>query len=65
MKGSKSSLNLSVDKIKSMVALGTSVFVSVSNGVLPNKRVCTKKESVNSNILQSTLFKILRYVFYH
>lgn len=42
MKGLKSSLNLSVDKIKSVVALGTSAFVSVSNEVLPNKRICTK-----------------------
>ena len=34
--------NLSVDKISSMVALRTSVFVSESNEVEPNKRVCVK-----------------------
>ena len=60
LKGLKSSLNLSVDKINSMVTLRTSVFVSVSNEVLPNKRVCAKYESVDSNILKSTLFKVLR-----
>ena len=34
--------NLSVDKIQSMVALRASVFVSESNEVQPNKRVCVK-----------------------
>ena len=51
------SSNLSVDKTKSMVALRTSVFVSVSNKVRPYK-----KESVDSNILQSILFEVLRRV---
>ena len=51
------SSNLSVDKTKSMVALRTSVFVSVSNKVQPYK-----KESVDSNILQSILFEVLRRV---
>ena len=46
-----------------MVALRTSVFVSESNEVQPSKRVCVKKESVDSNILQSTLFKVLRRVY--
>ena len=34
-----------------MVASKVSLFVSVSNGVQPNKRIYIKKESVNSNIL--------------
>ena len=43
-----------------MVALRTSVLVSVSNEVLPNKRVCVKKKSFDSNILESVSFKVLR-----
>ena len=54
--------NLSVDKISSMVALRTSVFVSESNEVEPNKKVCVEKESLDSNILESMLFKVLRRV---
>ena len=54
------SLNLSVDKILSMVALRTSVFVSESNQVEPNKRVYVKYESVDSSILESMIFKVLR-----
>ena len=45
-----------------MVALRISVFVSGSSVVLPNHRVCLKKESVDSNILQSMLFKVLKRV---
>ena len=45
-----------------MVALRTSVFVSESNEVEPNKRVCVKYESLNSNSLESMLFKVLRRV---
>ena len=36
------SSKLSVDKILSMIALRTSVFVSVPNEVIPNKRVYVK-----------------------
>ena len=42
-----------------MVALRTSVFVSVSNEVQPCQKVCVKYELVDSNILQSMLFKVL------
>ena len=56
----RGSLNLSVDKILSMVALRTSVFVSESNQVEPNKRVYVKYESVDSSILESMIFKVLR-----
>ena len=45
------SSNLSVDKVKSVVALRTSMFVSELNEVQSNKRVCVKWESVNSKIL--------------
>ena len=45
-----------------MVALRKTVFVSVSNDVLPNNRVSVKKELFDSNILQSVLFKVLRRV---
>ena len=38
----RGSSNFSVDKIQLMVALRTSVFVSESNEVEPNKRVCVK-----------------------
>ena len=37
-------------------------YVSVTNNVLPSKEVCVKKESVDSNILRSMLFKVLRRV---
>ena len=36
----RGSSNLSVGKIQSMVALRTSVFVSESNEVQPNKSLC-------------------------
>ena len=45
-----------------MAALRTSVFVSESNEVQPNKRVCVKEESFDSKILQSMLFKVFRRV---
>ena len=45
-----------------MVALRTSVFVSESNKVETNKRVCVKQESLEANILESMLFKVLRRV---
>ena len=45
-----------------MVALRTSAFVSESNEREPNKRVCVKQESLDSNILESMLFKVLRRV---
>ena len=49
-----------------MVELRTSVFVSESNEVEPNIRVCVKYESLDSNNLESMLFKVLRrYVSYH
>ena len=51
---------LSVDKIWSMVASRASVFLSESNKVEPNKRVCVKWESLDSNILKSMLLKVLR-----
>ena len=38
----RSSLNLSMDKIKSVVALRTSLFVFESNELRLNKRVCVK-----------------------
>ena len=44
-----------------MVALRISVFASVSNDVLPNKRVCVKK-LISSNILYSMFFKVLKRV---
>ena len=51
-----------MDKIHSMVVLRIRVFVSISNDVLPNDDVYVKEESVNSNILQSVSFKVLRRV---
>ena len=45
-----------------MVALRMRVFLSVLNNVLPSKRVCCKKEPVDSNILQSISYKVLRTV---
>ena len=58
LKGGSS--NLSLDKIESVVAFKTKLFVSVSNVVQPNKRVWAIKESGDSHILQSMLFKVLR-----
>ena len=43
-----------------MVVLRKSVLVSESNEVQPYKKVRVKQESVDSNILQSMLFKVLR-----
>ena len=54
--------NLSVDKIYSIVALRMRVFFSLSNNVLPYKRVCDKEDLVNSSNVQSILFKVLRRV---
>ena len=45
-----------------MVALRISVSVSVSNDVAPNKSVCVKKESGDSNILQLMLFELLKRI---
>ena len=43
-----------------MVVLRTRAFVSESNEREPNKRVHIKQESLDSNILESMLFKVLR-----
>ena len=51
-----------MDKIYSVVVLRIRAFVSISNDVLPNGDVYVKEESVNSNILQSVSFKVLRRV---
>ena len=51
-----------MDKIYSVVVLRIRAFVSISNDVLPNDHVYVKEESVNSNILQSVSFKVLRRV---
>ena len=56
-------MNLSVDKIYSVVALRMRVFFSLSNNLLPYKRVCDKEDSVNSSNVQSILFKVLRRVY--
>ena len=40
-----------------MVALRTSVFVSESNKVEPNKRVCVKQESLDSNFWNQCYLK--------
>ena len=40
------------------------VFFSLSNNVLPYKRVCDKEDLVNSSNLQSILFKVLRRVYH-
>ena len=45
-----------------MVALRTNVYVSESNELQPNKRVCVKYGSLDSDILQSMLFRLLRRV---
>ena len=50
------------ESLQSMLALRISVFNSVSNDILPNSRVCVKKELLDYNILQSVLFKVLRRV---
>ena len=49
-----------------MVGLEISVFVPESSQVQPNKRVCVKQKSVDSNILQSMLFKVpgIRHMMY-
>ena len=39
------------------------VFFSLSNNVLPYKRVCNKGDLVNSSNEQSILFKVLRKVY--
>ena len=39
------------------------VFFSLSNNVLPYKRVCNKEDLVNSSNEQSVLFKLLRKVY--
>ena len=36
------------------------VFFSLSNNMLPYKRVCDKEDLVNSSNVQSVLFKVLR-----
>ena len=51
-----------MDKIHSMVVFRIRMFVSISNDVLLNDDVYVKEESVNSNILQSVSFKVLRRV---
>ena len=56
-------MDLSVDKIYSIVALRMRVFFSLSNNVLPYKRVCDKEDLVNSINVRSILFKMLRRVF--
>ena len=38
------------------------VFFSLSNNLLPYKKVCDKGGSVNSSNMQSILFKVLRRV---
>ena len=38
------------------------VFVSLSNNLLPYKKVCGKEDSVNSSNVQSLLFKVFRRV---
>ena len=58
----RSSSNLSVDKIYSVVALRKSVFFSLINNVLPYNRVCDKEELVSSSHLESVFFKVLRRV---
>ena len=47
----RGSLNLSVDKVYSIVALRMSVFSSLSNNVFLYKRVCDKEDLVNFNNL--------------
>ena len=59
----RGSSNLSVDKTYSIVALRMRVFFSLSNNVLPYKRVCSKEDLVNSSNEQSILFKVLRKVY--
>ena len=55
--------NHSLEEIYSIVALTISVFVPVSNTILPNKTFCIKKESGESNTLHFMLFKMLKRVF--
>ena len=40
------------------------VFFSLSNNVLPYKRVCDKEDLVNSINVRSILFKVLRRVYH-
>ena len=47
-------------RIYLIVLLRINVFVSVSKGLPPKKRVCFKEESSDSNILRSVLFKVLK-----
>ena len=54
--------NLSVDKIYSIVALRMQFFFSLSNNLLPFKRVSYKENSVNASNVQSILLKVLRRV---
>ena len=58
----RDSLNLSVDKIYSIVGLRMRVF-SLSNNVLPYNRVCDKEDLVNSINLQLIFFKVLSRVY--
>ena len=39
------------------------MFFSLSNNVLPYKRVCNKEDLVNSSNVGSVLFKVLRRVY--
>ena len=39
------------------------VFISLSNNLLPYKRVCDKEDSVNSSNVRSILLKMLRKVY--
>ena len=52
-----------MDKIYSVVGLRMSVFLYLSNNVLPYNRVCDKENLVNSSNLESILFKLLRRVY--
>ena len=58
----RDSLNLSVDKIYSIVGLRMRVF-SLSSNVLPYNRVCDKEDLVNSINLQLIFFKVLSRVY--
>ena len=44
-----------------MVPLKTTVFSSLQNNPQPYKRVCDKEELVNSSILLTILFKVLKW----
>ena len=47
----------------SIVALRMRVFFSLSNNVLPYKRVCDKEDLVNSSNVGSLLFKVFRRMY--